>query len=186
MTTVTIPTLETERLILRPPRMEDTGPIFDVYSSERAKFVGGPIDNIRTVARAMGEIAGQWLLRGVSSFIAEEKATPGVPVGSFGAWEPYTWPEMEYGWTLWTSDDEGKGYVTEAMRKIIPWTWEWTGKDTAISVIDEGNDGSVRVAEALGAVFDPETTERETSDGGAFAGHTPKVNIYRHRKGALG
>ena len=133
----------------------------------------------------MGEIAGQWLLRGVSSFIAEEKTDPGKPIGSMGAWEPFTWPEMEFGWTLWSAKHEGKGFVTQAMRFLIPWTFERTGKDTAISVIDDGNDGSVRVAEALGATFDAETTERENADDGAFAGHTPRVNIYRHRKGAL-
>ncbi len=185
MTSVTIPTLETERLVLRPPRMEDTGPFIDFYASDRARFVGGPKNSPRDVARAMGEIAGQWLLRGVSSFIVETKAAPGQPIGSMGAWEPFTWPEMEFGWTLWSAKNEGEGYVTEAMRKLIPWTFERTGKTTAISIIDDGNDASVRVAEALGATFDAKTTERENASGGAFEENDVPVNIYRHRKGDL-
>mgnify|MGYP001801534739 CR=1 FL=1 len=37
-----IPTLETERLILRPPRPEDTEACVAFYASERSSRVGGP------------------------------------------------------------------------------------------------------------------------------------------------
>lgn len=183
--TVDIPTLETERLILRPPKSEDTEAFIGLYASDRAKFIGGPNTDRRAVSRAFGHIAGLWVLRGYSSFVAEVKGGDGSPVGSLGPWHPYTWPELEFGWTLWSDDHEGKGYVTEAMRTLIPWTWERTGLDTAISIIDDGNDASVRVAEALGATFDADDTERHNAPNGAFGDTEVKALIYRHRKGAL-
>ena len=39
-----IPTLETERLVLRAPGIGDFEPFAAFYASERSKFVGGPLD----------------------------------------------------------------------------------------------------------------------------------------------
>ncbi|MEL7093698.1 MAG: GNAT family N-acetyltransferase [Pseudomonadota bacterium] len=183
--TFTIPTIETERMILRAPRIEDA-PIFRAfYRSERSQFVGGPHEDESDLNRAFGSIAGLWMLRGHSLLIGELKSAPGVAIGAFGTYEPLHWPEPELGWALYDAKYEGKGYVTEALRAIMPWAWDRVGTDTFVSFIDEGNEASVRVAKALGAVFDSETTAAVNAPGAIF--HDPDdvdVHVYRHRKEA--
>ena len=180
-----IPVLETERLILRAPQVTDADMFEAFFATERSQYVGGPVTDRRHVTRSFGNIAGLWVLRGVSMFVAEEKANPGHPIGSFGPYEPLLWPEMEFGWSLWDAGAEGKGYVTEALRVIIPWTWARTGKTEAVSFIDALNERSRNVAKALGATFDAEVSEQMNAPGGLFhdaeSDHNP-VTVWRHRR----
>jgi len=181
---LTLPTLETDRLILRTPRLQDAEYYVAYKMSARAKFTGGPID--RNAAQAgFFKIAGQWVIRGYGLFMATTRDDPETVIGGFGVFHPLKWREPEFGWTLYDVAAEGKGYVTEAMRAIIPWAWPVMGVDTAQSHIDEGNHASVAVARALGATLDAETTRIENADGGEFADHDTPVNIWRHQKGAL-
>lgn len=183
--TVTIPTLETERLVLRPPHLSDAKPFIDFVMSQRAEFVGGPVSE-GYAARSFASFPGQWVLRGYGYFIGPLKSAPEVPLGGFGVFHPIHIEEPEFGWALYDAQHEGKGYVTEAMRRIIPWAWDVIGTNTAQSHIDEGNDASVEVAKALGATFDAEETERANAPGGDFDDEDgPQVNIWRHHKGAL-
>ena len=183
--TVTIPTLVTDRLILRAPRMSDLGAYVGFKTSERSKFTGGPID-ASAAATQFAAIAGQWSLRGYGLFMATPKDQPNTTIGGFGIFHPLVnQEEPEFGWTLYDPAHEGKGYVTEAMRTIIPWAWDALGTDTAQSHIDEGNESSVAVAKALGATFDDATTKTANAPGGEFENAKTFVNIYRHHKGAL-
>lgn len=182
--TVTIPTLETNRLVLRAAGLSDWPVFLAFMESERAKFVGGPVVEGHA-ARSFASFPGQWMLRGYGNFIGALKTSPEVPIGGFGVFHPVHIQEPEFGWALYDDADEGKGYVTEAMRTIIPWAWDKIGTDTAQSHIDEGNDASVAVARALGATFDAQETERANAKGGEFGDEDTQVNIWRHHKGAL-
>ena len=189
-TAVTIPTLETERLVLRAPRLSDAEFFVNFMQSDRARFVGGPMKGPsarRMAGRSFGHLAGHWVLRGYGLFIGALKSDPNTPLGGFGVFHPVTVDEPEFGWTLYNGANEGKGYVTEAMRRIIPWAWGVIGTNTAQSHIDEGNDASVTVARALGATFDAAETDRANAPGGDY--HTedggPRVNIWRHHKGSM-
>lgn len=182
---VTIPTLVTERLILRAPRIEDFEAYAGFKTSDRAVFTGGRIDRAQAMSNFWG-IAGQWVLRGYGLFMAELKA--GGLVGGVGIFHPLKYEEPEFGWTLYDAAHEGKGYVTEAMRRIIPWAWGPMGVTTAQSHIDEGNVASERVATALGATLDHAQTDIANAPGGEFydaEDDSPRVNIWRHHKGAL-
>ena len=181
MTTLEIPTLETKRLILRAPRMEDLEPFAAFLGSDRARFVGGPVPARRVVIRAFGHIAGLWLLRGYSCFVAEKKAAPGG-IGFFGLWFPDGWPEPEMSWSLWHGRDEGKGYATEAVRTLLPWSFERSGLASFISVIDAANHASRRVAEQVGARIDAAATLVANSAGSPFyEADEDHVAVYRHR-----
>ena len=183
--TVNIPTLETERLVLRPPQLSDAQAFMTFLMSERAQYVGGPTVE-GYAARSFAGFAGQWVLRGYGYLIGALKTDPDTPLGGFGVHHPVNIEEAEFGWALYDGASEGNGYVTEAMRKIIPWAWDVIGTDTAQSHIDEGNDASVAVAKALGATFDAAETERANAPGGDFDDEDgPHVNIWRHHKGAL-
>lgn len=56
----TIPTLETDRLILRAHRVEDLGDTVTFFATGRSHFVGGPMDE-GDCWRAMMRGAGHWL-----------------------------------------------------------------------------------------------------------------------------
>ncbi|EET47851.1 GNAT family N-acetyltransferase [Thalassobium sp. R2A62] len=183
-TTLTIPTLKTERLTLRAPRITDFD-VFDAFmASERTKYVGGPYTTERARARAFGHAAGMWMLRGYGNFVM--CLDDDAPLGMLGPWHPLEWPEAEFGWALWDPAAEGHGYVTEAMRTIIPWGFEAMGIETAVSYVDAPNTASAAVAKRLGATFDPVATQALNADGAFF--HDPdghEVQVWRHQEGAL-
>jgi RimJ/RimL family protein N-acetyltransferase len=182
---VTIPNLITDRLVLRAPRVTDQ-PVYAAFkSSARSRFTGGPLD-AATARRNFAAVAGEWVMRGYGLFTGALKSDPDTAIGGFGIFHPLGQKEPEFGWSLWDERYEGQGYVTEAMRATIPWAWSVIGVDTAQSHIDEGNAGSVAVARALGATFDPETTRIENAQGGEHFNTAGRIcNIWRHRKGAL-
>src|SRR5262245_46065462 len=109
------PTLETARLILRPPLQSD----FDGFAEMAAevdtmRFIGGaaPRDGAwRTVAA----LTGSWALLGYGMFSVIEKAS-GQWIGRMGPWRPGGeqggWPGDEVGWGLRASA-MGKGYAYE-------------------------------------------------------------------------
>lgn len=184
-TQVHIPTLETGRLILRAPRQEDFGPFMDFLETDRSRFVGGPTER-RNSMRGFGHVAGLWVTRGYSLFVIARNEAPDQPIGMAGPWYPELWPELEFGWSLWDVAAEGQGYVTEAMRALLPWAWEATGAETAVSYIDANNDRSIRVAEALGASRDAEATAALNAPGAVFHDPDgPDVLVFRHARRTL-
>ncbi len=157
MTLLQIPTLHTDRLTLRAPRMADVDPFTSFLQSDRAHFVGGGTHRTAyDCTRAFGHIAGLWVLRGFGSFILTLK--DGTPIGAAGPWFPKTWPEPEFAWSLWQARHEGQGYVTEAMTTLRDWTFATTGLSTLVSYIDPENRASQKVAQRLGGVIDPNAT----------------------------
>ena len=154
---LTIPVFKTARLTLREPRMTDLPAFTAFIRSERARFVGGGAHRTAyDCGRSFAHLAGLWLLRGYGPHVFCLR--DGTPVGHGGPWFPAHWPEPEFGWCLWSGEHERKGYVTEAMRRLIPWAFSALGLATAVAYIDPGNAASARVARALGGVEDPGAT----------------------------
>ena len=150
-----IPTLETERLILRPARLEDIPHEQAFYQTDRAAFVGGQM-HPTLVWRAIAASMGHWTLRGYGPFAVEEKAT-GIYCGHVGPWFPEGWPEPEISWTIMEAA-EGRGIAYEAALTSRAWAYETLGWTTAISLIDPDNTRSIALAERLGAVHDSDFT----------------------------
>lgn len=149
--TPTIPTLETERLNLRPLSAADFPAFADFYASERAKFVGGPTTPAASWRNLASEI-GHWALRGYGRWAVDETAT-GKFCGVVGLWCPLDWPEPEIGWDL-MAGFEGKGYATEAALAARTFAYDTLGWTTAISLVAEQNDASRAVAKRMGASRD--------------------------------
>jgi RimJ/RimL family protein N-acetyltransferase len=143
------PTLETARLILRPPLAEDLDGFAEFGADEAAtRFVGGL--QPRSMAwRAMCTMAGAWTLHGYAMFSVIEKDT-GRWIGRLGPWMPEGWPGTEVGWGLLPSA-WGKGYATEGAAAAIDWAFEELGWTEVIHVIDPDNTGSAAVAKRLGS-----------------------------------
>jgi RimJ/RimL family protein N-acetyltransferase len=144
-----IPTLETERLILRAPQPDD----FEAWAAfcadeETMRHLGGVQD--RTIAwRTMSGMAGGWFSRGYSMFSLIEKAT-GRWVGRAGPWQPEGWPGTEVGWGV-ARDCWGKGYATEAAEAAIDWAFAAHGWTEVIHTIEAANVNSQKVAQRLGS-----------------------------------
>ena len=184
MTTLDLPRIETKRLILRPPQLSDLDPFSAFLASERARFVGGPKSDPGLTMRAFGHLAGLWVLRGYSCFVAERKETAGA-IGLFGLWFPATWPEPEMSWSLWQAEHEGQGFATEAVRALLPWSYDRAGIATFISVVDAANHASRQVAQQVGARVDAAATLAANSPGSPFyAEDDDHVAVYRHRRAA--
>ncbi|MDX2233323.1 MAG: GNAT family N-acetyltransferase [Hyphomonadaceae bacterium] len=144
------PTLETARLILRPPVQTD----FDLWAEfaadeVAAQFVGGR--QPRSAAwRGMASVAGSWALLGFGMFSVIEKAT-GRWIGRLGPWRPDGWPGAEVGWGL-ARETWGKGYATEGATAAMDWAVDHLGWTDIIHCIDPANAASQAVAARLGSV----------------------------------
>jgi RimJ/RimL family protein N-acetyltransferase len=147
------PTLETARLILRPPAQED----FDGFvamggEEETMRFLGGvrPAD---AIWRQVATLAGSWALLGFSMFSVIEKAS-GQWIGRLGPWQPGgeqgNWPGTEVGWGLRASA-MGKGYAQEGATAAIDWAFDALGWDSVIHCIDKENAPSIALALRLGS-----------------------------------
>lgn len=143
-----IPTLETQRLVLRAMIPEDFEPFAAFYATEASRFVGGP-DERHAVWRRMAAYAGCWSLRGFGKFVIEDRAT-GRVAGLVGPWYPEGWPEPEISWTV-LPEFEGRGYATEGAARSLAWAYDELGWTTAVSAIAPDNRRSVRLATRLGA-----------------------------------
>ena len=143
------PTLETERLILRPTAAEDFEP-WAAYmaDAEASRFIGGP-QEAPVAWRGMASVAGAWTLQGFSMFSVVEKRT-GQWIGRLGPWVPAGWPGTEVGWGL-TPAAQGKGYAVEGSTAAIDWAFGTLGWTEVIHCIDPANRPSQRVAERLGS-----------------------------------
>ena len=145
------PTLETDRLILRPPIEEDlSGLAAMMEDEEAARFVGG--QQPRSGAwRGMAAMAGSWALRGYGMFSVIETHS-GRWIGRLGPWQPEGWPGAEVGWGL-RPEAWGKGYATEGAEAAIDWAFDSLGWDDVIHCIAPANAPSARVAERLGSTL---------------------------------
>jgi RimJ/RimL family protein N-acetyltransferase len=136
--------IETERLVLRLPRIED----FDRYAQmlgdeETARYIGGSLPRAAAWRRFL-QMPGAWMVQGFAMFSIEDRAT-GRYLGQLGPWRPDGWPGNELGWTF-HRDAWGNGYATEAALAVR----SWFAAPRAISLIEPANRRSIRVAEKLG------------------------------------
>ncbi|NNL19451.1 MAG: GNAT family N-acetyltransferase [Boseongicola sp.] len=130
----------------------------DFLKTDRSKFIGGPYNDYRASTRAWGHMVGLWVMRGYSSHVWTLKDD--TVIGHGGPWYPATWPEPEFGWTLYDAAHEGKGYAIEAMTTLRDWAWSYIGLTSCVAYIDPDNHASANLAKRLGGALDTDTTER--------------------------
>ncbi len=146
-----IPELETDRLRLRLPRMDDLDAHVAFRASERSKGVGGPFDRASSFHH-LETIVGQWQLRGYGRWMVSDKATD-APLGIVGVYHPDDWPEPEIGWSIYEAA-EGKGIAQEAASATRAYVFDTLGWSRIVSLIMEDNHRSIRLAERLGCKED--------------------------------
>ena len=160
-----IPTLTTDRLVLRPPREDDFPAMLAFNDSPRSAFVGGGRDR-NWVWRGLMANIGHWVLRGYGLFSVETRA--GDFIGRIGMLFNDGWDEPELGWHVFDGF-EGHGYAHEAALAARADYHARISRTPPISYIDPANLKSQALARRLGAV-----PERET----VFLGSP--VTVWRH------
>ena len=153
--TLTIPTLNTQRLLMRAPTLEDFDVLCAFYASPRAEFVGGQMEPDQVWRHLAVEI-GHWQMLGYGRWTVVERES-GKAAGIIGLWNPAGWPEPEIGWDLFEGFG-GKGYATEAATAARTHAYEVLGWKTAISLVAPENHASRKVAQRLGAKRDGDFT----------------------------
>ena len=162
---MTIPVIETERLILREPREADFSAMLAFNDSPRASFVGGGRER-QWVWRGLLANIGHWVLRGYGFFSVDTK--DGDFIGRIGMLYHDGWDEPELGWHLFDGY-EGQGYAVEAARAARADYHARISTHPPISYIDPENPRSEALARRLGA-----TPEREAEVFGKL------IRIWRH------
>jgi RimJ/RimL family protein N-acetyltransferase len=150
-----IPTIETERLRLRPYALGDFDAYCEMWSEpDVVRFIGGkPFEREASWSRFVRQ-QGMWVYMGFGFFAIEEKET-GQFVGEAGFHEacrditPSIEGTLEAGWAL-NSAGQGWGYATEAMAAAIGWGETAFAGRKMTAIIDPDNLPSVRVARKLG------------------------------------
>jgi RimJ/RimL family protein N-acetyltransferase len=141
--------LETERLTLRPPLLEDFEAWAQLATDEETMRHLGGVQPRAIAWRNFAFTVGSWHLQGFSGFSLIERAS-GAWVGRVGPLQPVGWPGPEVGWTLarafW-----GRGYAYEAAHAAIGWAFERLGWSEVIHCIGADNVASIAVATKLGS-----------------------------------
>jgi RimJ/RimL family protein N-acetyltransferase len=156
---VQAPVIDTERLRLRPYRLDDFQSLLALYATDRAAFIGGRLTE-RQVWDGFMNCLGQWLVLGIGGWAVEELAT-GALIGEIAVHRPVDYPETEIGWLLFEGF-EGHGFAFEAACTARDWTRANNKAASLVSYIDPDNARSIRLANRLGAVRD---SAAETPNG---------------------
>lgn len=147
-----IPTLTTDRIVLRAFREDDTSALATLHSDAEVVRYLGIAQPEPSLSKAWDYIAlhlGHWALKGCGKWVLAD-AKSGELIGRIGFIDcPYEWPGLELGWTI-AREHWGKGYATEAATLALDWGFNNLDRNEIISLIHPNNVRSVRVAERLG------------------------------------
>ena len=166
-----IPTLQTERLTLRPMRLDDFDTYAEFRAGERSPSPGGSADRHKAWSMFCEDVAC-WSLRGYGKLVIEER-TAHRPVALAGVVHAFGWDGPELAWAIFDASDEGHGFASEAMRAVLNFCRDGLGWVSAVSVVAVDNLASLRLARRLGGV-----EERRLEDDGAT------YVVMRHSLGA--
>ncbi|MES5101040.1 GNAT family N-acetyltransferase [Agrobacterium sp. BA1120] len=154
---VTIPTIETSRLLLRPHHMDDFADYVALWADpDVVRYIGSaPSTREQTWARLL-RAAGHWHHLGFGFLIIEEKES-GKLIGEAGFHEvrrnitPSIEGTLETGWLL-SPDSHGKGYAFEALTALVEWAENTFPEMAMTAIIHPENGPSLKLAGKLGFV----------------------------------
>ena len=145
------PVIETERLVLRIPRIGDFERFAELHADEEAaRHIGGAVTRAEAWRRFLSQ-PGAWVVQGFGMFAIVER-DGGRWLGQAGPWRPEGWPGNEIGYSL-HPDAWGRGYALEAATAAIEWALEHLGWDGFIHCIAPENAASQKLAKRLGSTL---------------------------------
>lgn len=143
-----IPTLNTERLILRGP-CENDFPVYEAFyaDAEASAFYGGPLSSLQAWKKLAADL-GHWQLRGFGMWSMIERDS-GNMVGGCGLVWPQGWPRSELTWWV-IPEGRRKGYALEASRAAIAFAYNQLEWDRVETHMDDSNMAAQNLAIKLG------------------------------------
>ncbi len=163
------PTLQSQRLVLRPMRDDDFAAYEALMASPRAAYMGGPHDRRAAWGMFCSDVAG-WAIFGHGALMLDHRET-GETLGQVGLNAGPLFPETELGWFLYDGR-EGAGFATEAAVALRDWAFAQLPLDSLVSYTDAANAASRKVAERMGAIEDADAPRPD-----------PEDIVYRHHRG---
>jgi RimJ/RimL family protein N-acetyltransferase len=160
------PTLETERLILRSFTADDLDAHAATLGDDEVMrhIRGSPVNREDSWRRLMMGV-GMWSIVGMGPWAVELKAD-GRMVGHCGffqfnrAMEPSIVGEPEMGW-IFVRSVHGQGIAFEACSAALDWAEREIAAETYPAIIDLENAPSIKLAERLGFVRQPDAIYRD-------------------------
>ncbi|MGH3661258.1 MAG: GNAT family N-acetyltransferase [Micromonosporaceae bacterium] len=166
-TTITVPSIVTERLILRCWQPADLAPYAAMNEDpETMAHLNGTMDHAAT-ERLVTHLIGMWHLRGFGMW-AIELRQDGSFAGRAGLYQTSQWPDPEVAWSI-RRDLWSQGLATEAGAAVLRFGFTECGLDRIISLPSPDNTPSVRVAEKLGLSFEKIATVGPWKDSAIYA-----------------
>jgi RimJ/RimL family protein N-acetyltransferase len=143
--------LKTEHLILRPINIKDANAIFkyrsDKLTNQYQGWIPNNIDDVYEFIKKTAKdfnIADSWF-----QMVLINKET-NVLIGDIGIhFLDKENKQVEIGCTI-AKDQQGKGYATEALRKVIDYLFSILNKHRVIGSVDPNNVQSIKMLERLG------------------------------------
>ncbi|MBU0510196.1 MAG: GNAT family N-acetyltransferase, partial [Chloroflexi bacterium] len=138
--------IETERLVLRKPRMEDAPVIFETYAQDpevTRYLVWKPHKNLQETEQFLLACGELWRTGKDFAYAITLKDMETL-IGMFGL-HPMNL-KLEVGYAL-ARPYWGKGYMTEALRAVIDWAFAQPEIYRVQAICDVENIGSARVME---------------------------------------
>lgn len=146
-----IPTITTERLVLRPFRLEDLDAHAAMNADPRVMQHIGEVQDRAAAFRSMCAYLGHWHLRGYGPWAVEERAS-GAFIGRAGLVRFEPWTDVEVAFAF-AASAWGRGYAGEVAARSLRHAHEVVGARGVASHILAGNAAAIRVAERLGARY---------------------------------
>lgn len=150
-----VPTLQTERLLLREHRSIDFE-AFAEHTADPESMAHLSAKDRETAWRIFGLHAGLWLLHGAGWWIVELRET-GQVVGTVGAFFREQSTEMEMGWHTYR-EFWGRGIAVEAVGAMVGHAFEVRREPSVHALISARNTPSIGVAKRLGLKYREETS----------------------------
>ncbi|HDD61756.1 MAG TPA: N-acetyltransferase [Chloroflexi bacterium] len=158
-----IPSLITERLLLRAFEKDDLDPfasmVSDLEVMQRATYDGTTMNRIQAW-NWLCFMLGHWYMRGFGIWGIEEK-TSGELIGRIGLqfWDSFD--DVELVWML-AKSAWGKGFASEGARAAIDFGLNTLAIPRIAAVIPQENKPSIRLAERLGMEMEKEVERQDT------------------------
>lgn len=150
---VGIPVLETERLVLRAFSSDDLDSYFAMTSDpETVRYIGDGQSLSKELAwQSLAYLLGHWQMTGFGAWAIEDKAT-GELIGRVGLYQPCGWPGIELGWLIDRAHWR-QGYAYEAIQAVLAWCRQQEDKAHLICFIHPKNLPSINLAAKLEARY---------------------------------
>ncbi|GAA3541636.1 GNAT family N-acetyltransferase [Kribbella ginsengisoli] len=166
------PTLETERLLLRPWRDTDADDALGIYGDEEVTRWLTPAMAWVPDVQTMRDVLRRWQTEDVvpASHWAVERRDTGQIVGGAALVHLAPWKDLEIAWHLGRRS-WGHGYATEAGNALTRWAMHRGGVDEVFALIGPDNTRAAATAQRIGMEWLGETDDY----------HHRRLELYRVR-----